>query len=854
MQRARPRELPDRRREVAGRLRRAVGDDVGLDPAAGLDALRGALVADRAHEVLHRREVALGRLVVAGGVRLRVARDDQLRRALRVRSRLGEALPDLLGDERHEGVQQPQHPVEDVRGHGQRDAVALAHTQLGELQVPVGELVPEEVACLAQRLGELVGAQQLVGEADRALQPREHPAVLAPQPRVAHRRQLEVRVGPGERMHEARGVPQLVREVAASLDAVVGDALVVAWAGAGDQRVAQRVRAVLLDHAERVDDVAEGLRHLAPVGRAHEAVQVDRLEGDVAALEAAHVVEREHDHAGDPEEDDVVARLHHLRRVEAREVVRVLVRPAQRRVRPEARGEPSVEGVLVLPQRTVAGPAGVGILDGGDGLAAVPGLAVPDGDAVAPPDLAADAPVADVLHPVQVGALEALRHEGDAAVAHRRDRRLGERPDVHPPLLRDDRLHHRARALRVPDRVRVRLDLLDQPLRLEVLDDTVARLEAVDAGVAPGVLVERAVGREDVDRLEPVPLADLEVDRVVAGRHLERAGPRLDLDRLVGDDRDRAVRGRLEHHAPDQVTPALVLGMHGHGGVGRDRLRPRRRDHDVVAWRRGGLRPLPLTPTLSLRGRGGRIAVLTYGGVADVPERGLDVAILDLEVGEGGLADGVPVDHPLAAEDQAILVEVHEGLANRALARLVERERLAVPVRRCAEPAVLLGDPRARRVDEVPDTLEEGLAADVVAAHALLVELALDERIDGDRGVVDAGHPDGVVAEHAMPADQGVLDGGGEGVAHVQLAGEVGRRHDHGEGAIAALRLEEAALFPAVVDALLDLGGVVGAAHLLAGAVVARHRCSLGSRPRRRASKTPPKRGVGDRRGPRWAG
>src|SRR5690606_17373350 len=92
--------------------------------------------------------------------------------------------------------------------------------------------------------------------------------------------------------------------------------------------------------------------------------------------------------------------------------VRRVVRPAQRGVRPQARGEPRVEGVLVLLEvRAVAPRAALGVLDRDDGLLAV--AAVPDGDAVAPPDLAADAPVADVLHPVQVGALEAPRDEGD---------------------------------------------------------------------------------------------------------------------------------------------------------------------------------------------------------------------------------------------------------------------------------------------------------------------------------------------------------------------------------------------------------------------------------------------------------
>ena len=58
-------------------------------------------------------------------------------------------------------------------------------------------------------------------------------------------------------------------------------------------------------------------------------------------------VDPEHDHPGDPEEQDVVAGLHDRRRVEAAEVGRV-VRPAERRERPQPGAEPGVEDVGVL--------------------------------------------------------------------------------------------------------------------------------------------------------------------------------------------------------------------------------------------------------------------------------------------------------------------------------------------------------------------------------------------------------------------------------------------------------------------------------------------------------------------------
>ena len=58
---------------------------------------------------------------------------------------------------------------------------------------------------------------------------------------------------------------------------------------------------------------------------AHQAVEEDGGEGRTAGELEAH-----HDHARDPEEQDVVPRFHDAGRVEARQVRGRLVRPAER--------------------------------------------------------------------------------------------------------------------------------------------------------------------------------------------------------------------------------------------------------------------------------------------------------------------------------------------------------------------------------------------------------------------------------------------------------------------------------------------------------------------------------------------
>ena len=107
---------------------------------------------------------------------------------------------------------------------------------------------------------------------------------------------------------------------------------------------ADGVGAVLVDELDRVEDVAERLRHLLALLVADEGMDVD-----VAERHLAGQLELHHHHPGDPEEDDVEAGDEDARRVVARELGRLLG-PAERADRPDAGGEPGVEDVGVAAE------------------------------------------------------------------------------------------------------------------------------------------------------------------------------------------------------------------------------------------------------------------------------------------------------------------------------------------------------------------------------------------------------------------------------------------------------------------------------------------------------------------------
>ena len=690
---------------------------------------------------------------------------------------VGQGLVDLLGDEGHEGVQQPQDLNQDVAQHvlGVLRGVGAPHPVLGQLDIPVAVGVPDEVVDLGGGHAQLVGVHVLRDLADQGVELAEDPLVL----QLQLLRQLHLVDGQVHH-HEPAGVPDLVGEVPHGLALLHVEAHVVAGAVAGDEVEAQGVGAVLLRHLQGVDAVAQALGHLPALVVPDQAMDQDLLKGVLAHLLAAG-----EDHPGHPEEDDVVAGDQHGGGVEVVQL-RGFVRPAQGGEGPQGGAKPGVQHVL-LPGDVLAAAlgaaGGVGAVHGD--VAAVG--AGPGGNLVAPPELAGDAPVVDVLHPVGVGLGEPLGDEPDLPVVDHPEGLLGQGGHLYEPLGGDQGLHVVVAAVAGAHVVAVVLGLDEVALLLQVLHDGLAALVAVHAVVGAAVFVDGPVVVDAPDDLQVVPQAHLEVVGVVGGGHLHRAGAEAQLHVFVGHDGDLPVHDGQDACLAHQVLEPLVLRVHRHAGVAHHGLRPGGGHHQIPA--------------------------AVGQGVADIPQVAGLVLVLHLRVGEGRQTVGAPVDDAAALVDEALVIELAEGLPHRPGAALVHGEPGPVPVAGGAQLLLLLDDAAAVLALPVPHPLQELLPAQVVAGQALLgAQLLLHLDLGGDAGVVRAGHPQRLVALHPLVADQDVLEGGVHGVAHVELARDVGGRHDDAEGLLVRVGggLEAARIHPGLVDLPLHLLGLVG--------------------------------------------
>jgi hypothetical protein len=185
-----------------------------------------------------------------------------------------------------------------------------------------------------------------------------------------------------------------------------------------------------------------------------------------------------------------------------------------------------------------------------------------------------------------------------------------------------------------------------------------------------------------------------------------------------------------------------------------------------------------------------------------------------------------PSSSSLTTSRSDTVVQAHEGLGDDLGQARVHREALARPVRRRAEAAHLAGDGVAGVFLPLPDFFEELLAAEVMARNALSIELAFDDDLRRNPGVVGAGLPQRVVAAHAVVARQRIHDRLIEAVPHVQRAGHVRRRQQDAES-VGFVRVEaggEIALgLPVGVPATFDVGRLkaLGEFHRIGCATVA---------------------------------
>jgi hypothetical protein len=165
-----------------------------------------------------------------------------------------------------------------------------------------------------------------------------------------------------------------------------------------------------------------------------------------------------------------------------------------------------------------------------------------------------------------------------------------------------------------------------------------------------------------------------------------------------------------------------------------------------------------------------------------MPELAGPLGVHDLQVADGRLAARAPVDHVASAIDEPLAIQMQKGFQHSAIERRLKGEALAGPIARGAQADHLLLDGPAAFGLPFPHAPLEFLAAEILAADALLGQLAFDHKLRGDAGMIHARKPKGAVPSHAAPPNQHIDLRMLQQMADMDRSGDVRRGQGNGKG------------------------------------------------------------------------
>src|SRR5262252_9348987 len=130
-----------------------------------------------------------------------------------------------------------------------------------------------------------------------------------------------------------------------------------------------------------------------------------------------------------------------------------------------------------------------------------------------------------------------------------------------------------------------------------------------------------------------------------------------------------------------------------------------------------------------------------------------------LLVGNGSLRRRIPIDHPAATIDQALVVKIDKNSLDRGGITSIKRVALARPIARTAEPLKLLDDDTAMLVLPFQNSAQEFFAAEIVACLVLgLAQIFLHSRLGSNSRMIHSRQPKDLEPLHPRAARENVLD------------------------------------------------------------------------------------------------
>ena len=392
---------------------------------------------------------------------------------------------------------------------------------------------------------------------------------------------------------------------------------------------------------------------------------------------------------------------------------------------------------------------------------------------MSPPQLAADAPVLDVLQPVLIGILVFGRVEFQVIVHHRRQSHVGKVLHLEEPLHGELRLDCHIGTLGEADLVGISLYLFQQSGMLQILFYLLAYIKTVHTDIESGGFAQCSVVIEDVDGRQVVFLAQHIVIYVVRGSYFQTARTELYIHIIVLYNGDNPVHQRHNHFLALQPLVLRVGGVNAHRRITHDCFGTRSSHYGITPAGSITMNHLTFGPRLTG-------PVIIGNIVFQIIQFAMFFLVDNLFIAEGGERLRIPVHHAYATIDQAFIVEVYKYFEHAFATLLVHGKSSTVPVAGSTQLAELFQDDTAMFVRPFPSVFQEFITSKIRFLDTLCGKFVHNLGFGGNGSVVRTRNPAGVLAFHTCATYKNILNGIIKHVSHVEHTGDVRGRNDDG--------------------------------------------------------------------------
>ncbi len=223
---------------------------------------------------------------------------------------------------------------------------------------------------------------------------------------------------------------------------------------------------------------------------------------------------------------------------------------------------------------------------------------------------------------------------------------------IDKPLVGQHRLNHCAGTVAARHHQLVRLDFTKQAQLIEVMHNHITRFIPIQATVfLRAVFIDARILGQHANHRQVVALSNRIVIEIMRRGNLHAASAEGHIDVIVGNNRNDPSHQRQGNRLANQMLVTLIFRIHRHGGIAQ---------HGFRAG--GGHGQMP--GTIAQR-------------IVEMPHRAIFFFADDLQIRHRRVQHRIPVDQALAAINQAVIKEAHEGFLDRIRQPFVHSKALA---------------------------------------------------------------------------------------------------------------------------------------------------------------------------------